>query len=278
MIRYALAARVVLVSLTAGIILFGTPHPASAIPGHPPRPSRPFTVYLGFDDGPMYGRTDKILDTLKRYNVHATFFIQGNHATSGAALVAREIVEGHHVGNHLWYHEDLVIATNHPKDDVLLNRYTMTQDVIYRALGNDLWMRFNREEPIKPFRWPGGAVKAFPRPDVITYNWNVTAGDDVVGGARVSQVVNSVLYGDPPNHIYGVYAWGDGAVVLLHDTSRATVRALPLIIENLLAHGVTFGVLPRAGDKPATMPIRIGDVPECAHRPGDCGRQNSMGH
>jgi peptidoglycan/xylan/chitin deacetylase (PgdA/CDA1 family) len=254
--------------------LVGTRQPASA---DSPTPKK-FTIYLGFDDGPMQGRTNRILDILKKYNVHATFFIQGNHALKAPDLIRREIQEGNHIGNHLWYHEDLIMATNHPKPDILLNRFYMCQDVIHQALGDALWKQYQQEEPIIPFRWPGGAVQAFPLNNAITYNWGVTAGDDVPGGTTMNHVINSVLYGDPPNHIYGVYAWGDGAVVLLHDTSKATVYALPAIIENLLAHGATFGVLPRLEDKPGTMPIRIGDVPPCANQFGNCGKQNSAGH
>jgi len=34
-------------------------------------------LYLTFDDGPIPGVTDKVLDTLKNYNAKATFFCLG---------------------------------------------------------------------------------------------------------------------------------------------------------------------------------------------------------
>jgi peptidoglycan/xylan/chitin deacetylase (PgdA/CDA1 family) len=233
----------------------------------------PFTIYLGFDDGPVPGQTDRILDILKKYDVKATFFIEGAHIAGNEALIQREWLEGHHIGNHLISHELNVMAENRPNKDVLLSKYYATEAAINAALGSKLSAEYNAAEPIKPFRWPGGAVTAFPLSNVITYNWNVTTGDDVPGGITPHQAMYNILYGYPPNHYYGVFAWGDGAVVLLHDESMTTLAALPVIIENLQANGVTFGTLPRPGDQPGTMPIRIGDVPPCSHKPGNCGAE-----
>ena len=53
-------------------------------------------VYLTFDDGPSDRVTPRVLDTLKAYNVHATFFIV-NYGESGKALIRRMIDEGHTV-------------------------------------------------------------------------------------------------------------------------------------------------------------------------------------
>ncbi len=269
------ASRLVL-TVMIGLAVFGLSFGGSAAPVQAAQP-RPFTVYLSFDDGPVMGRTDKILDILKKYNVKATFFIEGKHVAGAGELLQREIREGHHIGSHLWMHELLVMAQNHPKKDFLLQRYQITDEAIRAALGEDLWKQYNQEEPIKPFRWPGGAVEAFPRPDVITYNWGTTSGDEVVGTAPVKRIVDNVLFGWPPVHRYGVYAWGDGAVVLMHDTSVIEFQALPLVIESLQRHGAVFGTLPRPGDQPGTMPIRIGDVPPCANKPGNCVKENSWG-
>src|SRR5258708_4791707 len=230
---------------------------------------RPITIYLGFDDGPAPGLTDSILDTLKKYNVKATFFIEGAHIHGNESLLQREIREGHHIGNHLVSEELNIYATNHPKRELLLQKYAATEAAINSALGPQLSGIYNAEEPIKPFRWPGGAIHAFPLP-IVTYNWEVTTGDDAPGGVTAQQVINNVLYGYPPSHYYGVFAWGDGAVVLLDDESRAVAAALPLLLKNLQAYNVQFGTLPRPGDLPGTMPIILGAAPPCSHRAGNC--------
>lgn len=108
---------------------------------------------------------------------------------------------------------------------------------------------------------------------MISYNWQVTSGSD----PTVIHAVNNVLYGYPEKHEYGVYAWGDGAIVLFHDQNLATPNTLPAIIENLRKHGATFGVLPRPGDQPGTVPVGLGNVPPCANLPGNCAKENASG-
>jgi len=63
-------------------------------------------LYLTFDDGPIPGVTDKVLDTLKNYNAKATFFCLGKNVEQHRSLFERVIEEGHTVGNHSYNHPD----------------------------------------------------------------------------------------------------------------------------------------------------------------------------
>lgn len=55
-------------------------------------------AYLSFDDGPSEITPD-ILDTLKKKNAKATFFLVGNEITAEReAIVKRELEEGHSIG------------------------------------------------------------------------------------------------------------------------------------------------------------------------------------
>jgi peptidoglycan/xylan/chitin deacetylase (PgdA/CDA1 family) len=64
-------------------------------------------VALSYDDGP-YIYTEQLLDTLKQYGFHATFFITGNNNGKGEIditspypdLTERMIAEGHQVASH----------------------------------------------------------------------------------------------------------------------------------------------------------------------------------
>ena len=58
-------------------------------------------VYLTFDMGYEGGYTASILDTLKKNNVKAAFFITGHYLNSASDLVKRMIDEGHTVCNQL---------------------------------------------------------------------------------------------------------------------------------------------------------------------------------
>lgn len=61
-------------------------------------------VALTFDDGPHPRYTPQILDILAEYGVEATFFAVGTNAEMYPKLIAREVAEGHEVGNHTYNH------------------------------------------------------------------------------------------------------------------------------------------------------------------------------
>ncbi|MCJ1310162.1 chitin deacetylase [Agyrium rufum] len=71
-------------------------------------------VALTYDDGP-YLYTSELLDTLKTYGYHATFFITGNNIGKGPidttapypTIIQRMIAEGHQVASHTWSHYSL---------------------------------------------------------------------------------------------------------------------------------------------------------------------------
>ncbi|MBA5790293.1 polysaccharide deacetylase family protein, partial [Escherichia coli] len=64
-------------------------------------------IALTFDDGPSASVTPGVLDTLKRYDVKATFFVLGSSVVQNPGLVKRELDEGHQVGSHSWDHPQL---------------------------------------------------------------------------------------------------------------------------------------------------------------------------
>jgi peptidoglycan/xylan/chitin deacetylase (PgdA/CDA1 family) len=76
-------------------------------------------VALSYDDGP-YNYTSDLLDILKSYGFHATFFITGNNNGKGEiditdpypALIQRMIAEGHQVASHTWSHYSLSNITH----------------------------------------------------------------------------------------------------------------------------------------------------------------------
>ena len=64
-------------------------------------------IYLTFDAGYENGCTEQILDTLKKHQVPAAFFLVGNYIEKNADLVRRMAEEGHIVGNHTMHHPDM---------------------------------------------------------------------------------------------------------------------------------------------------------------------------
>src|SRR3954470_19713658 len=56
-------------------------------------PLAPKEIVLTFDDGPLAGTTDRVLDALKRECVRATFFMLGRNAAAHPALAKRVSAE-----------------------------------------------------------------------------------------------------------------------------------------------------------------------------------------
>lgn len=69
--------------------------------------SRPHKIYLTFDEGYEAGYTQKILDTLTKYDVPATFFVTGEYLRTSPELVSQMIDKGFTVGDHTENHKNL---------------------------------------------------------------------------------------------------------------------------------------------------------------------------
>jgi peptidoglycan/xylan/chitin deacetylase (PgdA/CDA1 family) len=63
------------------------------------------TLLLTFDDGPDESWTPVLLDTLRRQNLRATFFVIAARARRQPRLVERMLTDGHSVGLHCNVHE-----------------------------------------------------------------------------------------------------------------------------------------------------------------------------
>jgi peptidoglycan-N-acetylglucosamine deacetylase len=238
---------------------------------HVPPPDGPYTVYLTFDDGPSSTVTPQILDILAEYDVHATFFLHGYRIEGNEALVQRMIREGHAVGNHLWEQDGMTNGSG-ATDAQLEASWQKTEDAIDQALGPELDAIYH-QQPVYLIRQPGGSAHPFPVPDgndAITYNWHVSSGDsapwnpgpDGPATRPWNYVVgNVVLSWFEPHRYYSVYDYGDGCIVLMHDVAPVLPLALPYIIQDLQENGASFGVLPRPGDEPGTMPVVISAPP-----------------
>jgi peptidoglycan/xylan/chitin deacetylase (PgdA/CDA1 family) len=96
------------------------------------------TVALTFDDGP-YIYTAELLDTLKRNNVRATFFITGNNGGKGQinagdsgyrSIVERMFEDGHQIGSHSWSHQDFSLITAQQRRDQILKNEAAIGDIL----------------------------------------------------------------------------------------------------------------------------------------------------
>lgn len=199
------------------------------------------TVALTFDDGPDPRWTPRILDILKAYGAHATFFVIGSQAIQHPELVARIHSEGHEVANHTYTHPAWLELAPEWRFALELSS---TQRVIEAATGHSSTL----------FRYPYMTSLAEPedsdqevidRPNRYGYRL-VGQAYDTADWARpgTAQIVSRTL-ADP-----------DGQIVLLHDGGgdrSQTVAALPAILEGLRARGLQIVPVSQAiGEPPAS--------------------------
>ncbi len=100
------------------------------------------SVYLTFDDGPIPESTPFILETLRKYNIKATFFMVGENVLRNHDLYNQIVAEGHQIGNHTFNH---IGAFKHRVISYVLNT-NKANDIIHAHLFRPPhgWMRPER--------------------------------------------------------------------------------------------------------------------------------------
>lgn len=173
-------------------------------------------IAISFDDGPADNYTPQILDILKEHQVETVFFCIGHRASEKEELLNRIQQEGHVIGNHSYSHHFWFDLFSTKK---MLQDLRMMDLAVQEATG------------VKPklFRPPYGVTnpnlaKAISRGGYIPIGWNLRSMDTVIKDE--SKLLNKVLNGVKP-----------GALVLFHDTSRATVSILPDFLRKVKAQG-----------------------------------------
>jgi len=191
-------------------------------------------IALTFDDGPDRQTTPLILDVLRRHHLKATFFVIGRQIKKNPGLLRRIVKEGHTIGNHTYDHADLSDLS--PKRMRL--ELQSTQKAVDDALGYNYPMQLMRPPYGNPYIGGSDALPAFRKvvreEELFPVMWTLDPRDYLFGG-HPEGVVRSVVRADKP----GREAERD-QVLLLHDTNRQTVQALPRIIHYYERSGRRF--------------------------------------
>lgn len=110
------------------------------------------TVYLTVDDGPTRDNTLKILDTLDRYGIKATFFLQGQNIEKEACNGLTEEIykRGHLIGCHSYSHD---MSEIYSSPDKMIAEIKCYEDAMISVFGEEVF-----EDMPKLFRFPGGSV------------------------------------------------------------------------------------------------------------------------
>lgn len=175
-------------------------------------PNRPM-IALSFDDGPSYSESSKrILDTLEKYNVKATFFMVGENAKNNPDNLKRKVELGMEIGNHTYNHKHYGMDVK-PKD------ISKSSKAIEKACG------------VFPtaFRSPGGNTTKVIRDEckaegMPLYYWSLDTEDWKSRDAKkiYKRVTANVK---------------DGDIILMHEIYDSTADAVEKLVPKLLSMG-----------------------------------------
>ncbi|MFD6416511.1 bifunctional polysaccharide deacetylase/glycosyltransferase family 2 protein [Streptomyces sp. NPDC060194] len=193
-------------------------------------------ISLTFDDGPDPVWTPKVLDQLKKYKAHATFFVTGTMASRYPELIERMVREGHEIGLHTFNHPDL----SYQSADRVEWELSQNQLALAGAAGvNTTLFRppySTSSEAFDNNSWP--VVEAVGKLGYITVVNDIDTRDWERPGAEA--IADRVAPKPGAKH---------GFVVLMHDSGgdrSQTVDALGKVLPELTAKGYSFSNISQA--------------------------------
>ena len=180
-------------------------------------------IYLTFDAGYENGCTEQILDTLKQHDIKAAFFLTGHYVEKNADLVRRMVKEGHIVGNHTMHHPDMSQLTD--------------KEAFQKELADleNTYKEVTGEEMSKYYRPPQGIysqenLALAKELGYKTVFWSLAYADWNNDAQPTKEQAFSKLL--PRIH--------NGAVVLLHSTSKTNAEILDAVLTKWKEMGYTF--------------------------------------
>ena len=183
-------------------------------------------IYLTFDAGYEAGYMPDILKALKKHNVKATFFVVGTLIQSDPELIKQMADEGHNIGNHTMHHPNM------SKMSTMESFKKEIEDVetLYKeATGKDM---------IKLYRPPQGIysqtnLEMANQLGYKTIFWSLAYVDWYKNKQPTrEEAFNKIM---PRMH--------NGAILLLHSTSKTNSEILDELLTKLEELGYTFGDL-----------------------------------
>jgi peptidoglycan/xylan/chitin deacetylase (PgdA/CDA1 family) len=182
-------------------------------------------LFLTFDDGPVNGPTEFVLEVLGRRNCKATFFCIGDNVRKHPDVFQLVKKGGHAIGNHTFNH------LNGWKSDFL----TYMDNV---KLCDTEIKKNETSNSVKLFRPPYGritrreiaalSVYKIIMWDVLTHDYNKSFSPDTI--LRKS-----------------IQATRNGSIIVFHDSLKAEknmAAVLPKYVDHFLEQGFSFSIIP----------------------------------
>ena len=177
-------------------------------------------IYLTFDDGPVPGATEFVLQTLKAYEAQATFFCIGDNIRKHPSIFEYLKKSPHRLGNHTFNHlkawrtSDEAYLQNILQCDELLGVYEKSSKKLFRPpYGQISKSKIKLLSPYKIIMW-----------DVLTQDYN--------SGISAERCLRGTIQATRP-----------GSIVVFHDSYKAERNmnyALPRFLDHFKNKGYSF--------------------------------------
>lgn len=183
-------------------------------------------IYITFDAGYEAGYTPKILEALKKHNAKATFFIVGTLMKSNPELIKQIDDEGHIVANH---------SMHHPNMSKMSTMEDFKKEI---EPVEELYKEITGKDMKKFYRPPQGIfsetnLKMANELGYKTIFWSLAYVDWYKDKQPSKEdALNKIM-----SRIH------DGAIILLHSTSKTNSEILDELLTKLEKQGYTFGTL-----------------------------------
>ena len=177
-------------------------------------------IALTFDAAWGNEDTRKILDILKKHDVHVTFFMTGGWVESYPDDVKAILAAGHDLGNHSENHKNMSQLSDEEKKDELMKVHQKVQELT----GYEMFL----------FRPPYGdydnaVVNVAKDCGYYAIQWDVDSLDWKDYG--VDSIIKTVTQHKN---------LGNGSIILCHNGAKYTAQALDTLITNLKEQGYTI--------------------------------------
>lgn len=183
-------------------------------------------VYLTFDAGYENGYMPQILDALKKNNVKATFFVVSTFMKTNPELVKRMVDEGHIVGNH---------TMTHPNMSKMSTMEDFKSEI---EPMEEMYKEITGKDMEKFYRPPQGVyselnLKMAHELGYKTIFWSLAYVDWYQNKQPSKEEAFNKLI--PRLH--------NGAIILLHSTSKTNAEILDELIQKIKQEGYEFSDL-----------------------------------
>ncbi|MDR0273545.1 MAG: polysaccharide deacetylase family protein [Clostridiales bacterium] len=180
-------------------------------------------LYMTFDAGYDNGYTARILDTLKKHEVRAAFFLVGTYIRDYPELTKRMVDEGHIVANHTMSHPDMSKISDF---DSFAKELSRVEELYKELIGKDI---------PKFYRPPRGIysetnLKHAKQLGYTTVFWTTAYKDWEVNNQPSKEEAFSKLM--PRTH--------PGSVILLHNVSKTNADIMDELLTRYKELGYTF--------------------------------------